>query len=224
MSTSTFNLHAGCQKHDRACAYGGLSYAPIICAVFCPGAESGAAATAAATALALLHLWDVDAAVDSQLWTLLSELQLLQLPQDIARLNGQAGSAAGRQRQCLHQPDSARPTQLLPAVIAHGCASVAVPSGQQAGAEPLHQQRRDESQQLDVLALLEHSPILVAQRMLALAAVSKRMLAFAQLSEAAVSPTCWTSCLWSEGHLAALSLLECKVHPQLLEHTCITCC
>jgi hypothetical protein len=141
-----------------------------------------------ATALALLHLWGVDAAVDSLLRALLAELALLQLPLAAEQATETSGAACGVKIQ-------QRPA-LLPAMISSDTVIMAVPQ-QQAAASPPHQHQRQQEaqqnasstgQQRTMPALLEHSPVMAAHRVLAVAALAHRLQAVPQPPSAAVKP------------------------------------
>lgn len=165
----------------------------------------GNVAATAATALALLHLWGVDTAVDSQLVQLLTELQLLPPPLQqtggcVELPNGLRGPSNEdrEQRQASEAAEGNDAPCVLPALVSSSGVTLATPPTQQRAAtaseqRPSQQQERQRQRQCQPLqqpcavpAMLRHSPTLVSQRLLAIAALSRRLIVSGQLSEAAV--------------------------------------
>lgn len=126
-----------------------------------------------ATALALLHLWGADSTGDSNLRALLSELQLVRLPQVVAASTTQAAGAADL-------PETQQRAAALPAMVSDLGVTLAGPTT----AAPKY----GTPQQSSLPALLQHSPVLVAHRLLAVAALAHRLQAESQPDGAAVRP------------------------------------
>lgn len=171
------------------------------------GEMPGGVAAAAATALALLHPWSADTAVDSQLARLLTELQLLPPPLQLAggraepplpnELMGPLSGLRGQQ-QGLQAAQCGEAPCVLPALVSSGGVTLAAPTMQQPASaaseqhpsqqqEERQQQRQPPQQPGAVPAMLKHSPILVSQRLLAVAALSRRLIVSGQLSKAAIA-------------------------------------
>jgi hypothetical protein len=135
-----------------------------------------------ATALALLHLWGVDSTGDSNLRALLSELQLVRLPQVAVQITTRAADLSGTQHRAA----------ALPAMVGGEGVTLAGPTA----AAPKHctpQQQMKQCgsparQQGSLPAMLQHSPVLVAHRLLAVAALAHRLQAESQPDGAAVRP------------------------------------
>lgn len=134
-----------------------------------------------ATALALLHLWGVDSTGDSSLRALLSELQLVRLPQIATASTPQAAAAADL-------PGIQQQAAALPAVVSDLGVTLAGPTAAapEHGTSQTKQCGSPARQQGPLPALLQHSPVLVAHRLLAVAALAHRLQAESQPDGAAV--------------------------------------
>ena len=134
-----------------------------------------------ATALALLHLWGVDSTGDSNLRALLSELQLVRLLQVAAQNTTRAAHLSGTQHRAA----------ALPAMVSDLGITLACPTAAAAIEHGTLRQQTSQcmslaEQQGSLPALLQHSPALLAHRLLAVAALAHRLQAQSQPDGAAV--------------------------------------
>ncbi len=130
-------------------------------------------------------MWGCDTAADSDLRTLLSEMRLLQLPKGLA-------AASSRGQDAAAQPVDCGCLCMQPADISRGAATVSLPTNRHSVAEQPQEALKaafatPTSQHWHAApGLLRHSPAIVAERLLVLVALTKRLAALLQSSEFAV--------------------------------------